>query len=163
MVGTDAFMDFVESIQAEGVTLERKPMGEGTHAPAQLTVEVDKENVNKDIDALDIEIPVMTPRIYREYKNLSDLDLSQETYDRVPYRQFSAEEQREIVFRDVTTGEIDHTTVLDNGGFGDYRSVVGYFAQTIMRDLRLVSGYDVLYPKVKQFIQKRSVRPGHRP
>lgn len=27
VVGTDAFMDFVESIQAEGVVLERKPMG----------------------------------------------------------------------------------------------------------------------------------------
>ena len=32
VVGTDAFMDFVESIQAEGVVLERKPMGEGTGA-----------------------------------------------------------------------------------------------------------------------------------
>ena len=30
VVGTNAFMDFVESIQAEGVVLERKPMGEGT-------------------------------------------------------------------------------------------------------------------------------------
>ncbi|MGH9765278.1 MAG: DEAD/DEAH box helicase, partial [Blastocatellia bacterium] len=28
VVGTNAFMDFVESIQAEGVTLEHKPMGE---------------------------------------------------------------------------------------------------------------------------------------
>ena len=32
VVGTNAFMDFVESIQAEGVVLERKPMGEGTQA-----------------------------------------------------------------------------------------------------------------------------------
>ena len=32
VVGTNAFMDFVESIQAEGVVLERKPMGEGTRA-----------------------------------------------------------------------------------------------------------------------------------
>jgi len=29
VVGTDAFMEFVESIQAEGVVLERKPMGKG--------------------------------------------------------------------------------------------------------------------------------------
>src|SRR5688572_26927568 len=29
VVGTDAFMDFVESIKAEGVELERKAMGEG--------------------------------------------------------------------------------------------------------------------------------------
>jgi len=76
VVGTDAFMDFVESIQAEGVVLERKPMGEGTQAITPLVVEVDKENVKKDIEALDIEIPVLTPRVYREYKNLSDLDVS---------------------------------------------------------------------------------------
>lgn len=30
--------------------------------------------------------------------------------------------------------------------------MIGYFAQTIMKELRLVSGYDVLYPKVKRFI-----------
>jgi len=71
VVGTNAFMDFVESIQAEGVVLERKPMGEGTQAKTPLVVEVDKENEKKDIDALDIELPVLTPRVYREYKNLA--------------------------------------------------------------------------------------------
>ena len=73
VVGTDAFMEFVESIQAEGVELERKPMGEGTGPKTPLVIEVENENKKKDIDALDIEIPVMTPRIYREYKNLTDL------------------------------------------------------------------------------------------
>ena len=70
----------------------------------------------------------------------------------VLYRQFSEEEQREIVFKDVTTGEVTHTTILDTAGIADYRSVIGYFAQTIMKDLRLVSGYDVLYGKVKVFV-----------
>ena len=64
-------MDFVESIRVEGVVLERKPMGEGAEAMTPIVVEVDKENENKDIDELDIEIPIMTPRIYREYKNLA--------------------------------------------------------------------------------------------
>ena len=63
VVGTDAFMDFVESIQAEGVVLERKPMGEGTEAKTPLVVEIDKENDKKDLGALDIEIPVLTPRV----------------------------------------------------------------------------------------------------
>ena len=75
VVGTDAFMDFVESIQAEGVVLERKPMGEGTGPKTPLVVEIDKENEKKDIEALDIEIPVLTPRVYREYKNLGGLDV----------------------------------------------------------------------------------------
>ena len=153
VVGTDAFMDFVESIQAEGVELERKAMGEGTKPKTPLVVEVDKDNEKKDIDALDIEIPVLTPRVYREYKNLADLDSGGMTFQTITYQAFSEEEQREIVFKDITTGEVTHTTILDSAGIADYRSVVGYFAQTIMKELRLVSGYDVLYGTVKGFVQ----------
>jgi type III restriction enzyme len=153
VVGTNAFMDFVESIQAEGVVLERKPMGEGTQAKTPLVVEIDNENAKKDMESLDIEIPVLTPRVYREYKNLGALDVSAMGHQRVTYLQFSEEQQREIVFKDVTTGEVTHTTILDTAGIVDYSSVIGYFAQTIMKDLRLVSGYDVLYGKVKAFVQ----------
>jgi type III restriction enzyme len=153
VVGTDAFMDFVESIQAEGVELERAAMGEGTKPKTPLVVEIDNENDKKDIDALDIEIPVLTPRIYREYKNLADLDIGAMDHQRVPYRQFTEEEQREIVFKDITTGEVTHTTILDTAGTADYRSVLGYFAQTVMKELRLVSGYDVLFGKIKSFVQ----------
>jgi len=153
VVGTNAFMDFVESIQDEGVVLERKPMGEGTGPKTPLVVEIDNENVKKDIEELDIEIPVMTPRIYREYKNLSDLGVAAFGHAKVAYLQFSEEEQREIIFKDITTGEVTHTTILDTTGIIDYRSVIGYFTQTIMKDLRLVSGYDVLYGRVKAFVQ----------
>ncbi|MDP2785606.1 MAG: DEAD/DEAH box helicase family protein [Sulfurimicrobium sp.] len=153
VVGTDAFMDFVESIQAEGVVLERKPMGEGTGPKTPLVVEIDKENEKKDIEALDIEIPVMTPRVYREYKSLADLDAGTLGNGKVAYQSFSEEEQREIVFKDITTGEVTHTTILDTAGIADYRSVIGYFAQTVMKDLRLISGYDVLYGKIKAFVR----------
>ncbi|HUV51032.1 MAG TPA: DEAD/DEAH box helicase family protein [Anaerolineae bacterium] len=153
VVGTDAFMDFVESIQSEGVELERKAMGEGTKPKTPIIVEIDNENTKKDIDNLDIEIPVLTPRVYREYKNLSSLDTGHFGHKKVEYKTFSIEEQREIVFKDITTGEINHTTILDSGAVTDYRSVVGYFTRVIMKDLRLVSGYDVLYGKVKYFIR----------
>jgi len=153
VVGTNAFMEFVESIQAEGVVLERKAMGEGTGPKTPLVVEIDRENPNKDIKALDIEIPVLTPRVYREYKNLANLNIAAMGHQKVAYLSFSEEQQREIVFKDITTGEVTHTTILDTAGVADYRSVIGYFAQTIMKDLRLVSGYDVLYGKVKAFVQ----------
>ncbi len=153
VIGTAAFMEFVESIQAEGVVFERKAMGEGTQAKAPVVIEVDKENEKKDLDELDIEIPVLTPRIFREYKNLTELDISAFGHRKVIYQEFSAEQQREIVFKKMTTGEIDHTIILDTAGIADYRSVIGYFAQTVMKDLKLVSGYDALYPKVKAFVQ----------
>jgi len=155
VIGTDAFMDFVESIQAEGVELERKAMGEGARAATPLVVEVDTENAGKDMDALDIEIPVLSPRVYREYKNLADLASDRWTFQPVMYQEFSEEEQREIVFKDITTGEIAHTTILDGAGVADYRSVIGYFAQAVMKELRLFSGYDVLYGKIKGFVRDR--------
>ena len=153
VVGTDAFMDFVESIQSEGVELERKAMGQGTKPKTPIIVEVDNENTTKDLDHLEIEIPVLTARIYREYKNLSELDAGCFDHKKITYKTFSEEEKREIVFKDITTGDISHTTLLDASLVTDYRSVIGYFSQVIMKDLRLVSGYDVLYGKVKSFIQ----------
>jgi type III restriction enzyme len=154
VVGTDAFMDFVESIQSEGVELEHKPMGAGTAAKAPIIIEVDHENTKKDIEKLDIEIPVLTPRIYREYKNLDALTPSAFGNTKIPYQQFSLAEQREIVFKDITTGEINHTTLLESDAVTDFRSVIGYFARVIMKELRLVSGYDILYGKVKEFISE---------
>ena len=46
----------------------------GTQAKAPVIVEVDKENGKKDLEALDIAIQVLTPRVYREDKNLSRTD-----------------------------------------------------------------------------------------
>ena len=153
VVGTDAFMDFVESIKSEGVELEHRKMGEGSGPKAPLVVEVDRENLKKDIEKLDIEIPVLTPRIYREYKNLSNLDLSTFTHKKLPIKQFTDEEKREIVFRDITSGEITHKTELDSNFIPNYQSVVGYFTQVVMKELRLISAYDILYGKMKEFIE----------
>ena len=94
-----------------------------------------------------------TRYVYREYTNLADLDVTQLDFSPVTYQAFGEAEIREIVFKDMTTGEVTHTTVMDINGVADYRSVVGYFAETIRKDLRLVGSYDVLYGKVKDFVQ----------
>ena len=44
VIGTDAFMEFVESIQAEGVELKRQAMGADTKPKTPLVVEVDEDN-----------------------------------------------------------------------------------------------------------------------
>jgi len=153
VVGTDAFMDFVESIKNEGVLLEHRKMGEGSEAKTPVVVEVDNENAKKDIDKLNIIIPVLSARLYREYKNLSVLNVETFELTRIKVIQFSEEQKREIIFRDITSNEITHSTVLDSEFAANYQSVIGYFAQAIMKELRLISGYDILYEKVKHFIQ----------
>ena len=153
VVGTQAFMDFVETIQTEGVELEKRPMGAGTQAIGPMIIEVDEENEDKDLDALDIEIPVLSPRSIREYKNIDDLDLDSFEFQVCNYLEFTEEEQRQIVFRDITTNEITHTTTLEGVFASDYRSVIGHFAQTVLKDLRLYAAYNLLYPKIQEFVE----------
>ena len=153
VIGTDAFMEFVESIKVEGVDLEYQPMGEKTGPKSPLVVEVDRENKAKDLEKLDIELPILAPRIYREYKNLNDLDVTALAHKRVVLKAFTAEQQREIVFRDIDTEAESHTTVMDSDFEPNYQNVIGFFTRSIMRDLRLVGGFDVLFGKIKQFIE----------
>ena len=108
-------------------------------------------NDKKDIEKLDIEIPVMTARIQREYKNLANLDVSK--FGKVKVKTFSEEEKREIVFKDVVAEEVHHTTILSGDIEPNYQSAVGFFAQAIMREMRLFGCYDVLFGKVKDFIE----------
>ena len=67
-------------------------------------------------------------------------------------KRFSEQDQREIVFKHVIKDQIHHTTILESNIEPNYQSVVGFFAQSIMRELRLFGCYDILFGKVKEFI-----------
>jgi len=159
VMGTPAFMDFVESIQSEGVTFEHVPMGGGANRPESLIVEVDADNPAKNLDALDIQLPRLSRRFQREFKDLDALDPAALGNQPLPLKPFTPEETREIVFKTMLDAEIDHTIQLDGAGAADYRSVVAFFARQLLKDLRLVGGYEVLYGKVKTFMRDHLFTP----
>ncbi len=159
VMGTPAFMEFVESIQSEGVTFERVAMGGGAHRQESLIVEVDAENEDKDLDELDIPLPRLTRRYQREFKDLAALDPATFGNRKLPLKPFTPEETREIVFKTMLDAEVHHTIQLDGTGPADYRSVVAFFARQLLKDLRLVGGYDVLYGKVKSFMRDHLFTP----
>jgi type III restriction enzyme len=154
VMGTPAFMDFVESIESEGVSFEHVPMGSGVTRKDSLIVEVDEENPDKDTDSLDIPLPKLTRRYQRDFKDLDALDPATLGNKHLPLKPFTPEETREIVFKLMLDSEIHHTINLDGAGPADYRSVVAFFARQLLKDLRLVGGYDILYGKVKTFIRE---------
>lgn len=151
VVGTPAFLEFVESLKTEGVEFQYSPMGKGTKGKSPIIVEVDRENKNKDLDKLDIPLPQMSPRIYREFKNLELIDVSKFNNEKVPLKKFNNDELKEIIFNDIE-GDFSHKTVFKDN-IPDYRNVIGFFTATILKDSRLVSGFDILYPKVESFIK----------
>jgi type III restriction enzyme len=154
VMGTPAFMEFVESIQTEGVSFEHVPMGGGTTRQDSLIIEVDTENPDKNLDDFDIPLPRLTRRFQRDFKDLDALDPAVLGNKRLPLKPFTPEETREIVFKTMLDSEIHHTIQLDGSGPADYRSVVAFFARQLLKDLRLVGGYDVLYGKVKTFMRE---------
>ena len=151
IVGTPKFLEFVEELKTEGVEFQYSPMGKGTKGKSPVIVEVDKENPDKDLDKLDIPIPQMSPRIYREFKNLEFIDVSKFKNEKVALKKFSSDELKEIVFNDIE-GNLSHKTVFKDT-VPDYRNVIGFFTSSILKDSRLVSGFNILYPKVESFIK----------
>lgn len=124
VIGTPAFMEFVESIQSEGVELEYRPMGSGsTGRQDSLVVEVETQNPDKDVDALDITIPKLSRRFHREFKDLDNLDPAKLGNAKLQLKPFTPEETREIVFKTMLDDVIHHTIQLDGAGPADYRSV----------------------------------------
>ena len=159
VMGTPAFMDFVESIQSEGVDFERRPMGAGAKREDSLVVEVDTQDKEKNLDELDIQLPRLTRRYQRDFKNLDELDPSKFGNQLLPLKSFTEEQSREIIFKLMLDAEVHHAIQLDGTGAADYRSVVAFFARQLLKDLRLVGGYDVLYGKVKTFMREYLFTP----
>ncbi|HAU1232979.1 TPA: type III restriction endonuclease subunit R, partial [Legionella pneumophila] len=154
IIGTEAFMEFVQSIKSEGVELEYESMSYGdTKLHSPLVIEVDKANSKKDLEKLDIHLPVLAPRIYREYKNLEDIDVNKLKFTPVICIDFTEEEQRQIIFKNIDTEELSHITELDSELEPTYQSMISYFTNAICRDLRLFGGKEILFGKLKYFLE----------
>lgn len=153
VVGTPKFLSFVEELKTQGVEFQYSPMGKGTRSKSPVIVEVDRDNPAKDLDKLDIPLPQLSPRIYREYKHLEELDITQFQNERVPMRTFSKDELKEIIFKDID-GAFSHKTLFTDA-LPDFRNVIGFFTQSILKESRLVSGFSILYPNVEAFVRDR--------
>lgn len=118
VIGTPAFIEFVESIRSEGVEFEHKPMGgKGAGRADSLVVEVDAGNPDKDLDALDIQLPRLARRFDRDYRDLAELDPAPHARAPLPLQPFSPEETRQIVFKTMLDDAIHHTVDLDTGAW----------------------------------------------
>jgi type III restriction enzyme len=155
VVGTPAFLEFVEQIKLEGVDLDFAPMGQGSSYRGPLVVEVEKQNRDKPLAKLDIELPMLSRRLSRDSKNLNDLDVSEFNFEPVPLLDYTPTELRQISFTDIDSGEIVWKTDLNAEIIPTSQAVISFLVNNISQHLRLVGGKEVLYGKVKEFIAKR--------
>jgi len=152
VVGTEAFLDFVESIKSEGVILEKKSMGKDSEPSGPTIIEIDKK---KNINELDIEIPILSPRILREYKNLEELDVDGFKFESAKIKEFTAEEQKNIIFREIIDEKVVKEVKMRDDININATSIISFFTKTIITELRLYGGQDILYGKIKIFLQEK--------
>lgn len=152
VVGTDAFLDFVESVKLEGVELERIAMGDGSQPKKPLLIEVDSSNDQKNIEILDISLPRLSGRFVRVSKDLNLLDVKAMARGNFAIIQFSEEQKREIVFLDSDSEAVLWKTDLGQQVIPTSQAVLAFFATDILRRLRMVGGREILYGKLKSYI-----------
>ncbi len=147
VIGTPAFLDFVEGIKAEGVELSYVPMGEqvGTQGPMVVSPDPNKTH-------LDIEIPELKPRYVKHLLDFNDIDVDKLEHLNLEVKQFSEAEQREIVFRDIDREETAWATDLGQDIKPLPQALIAYFVKSIMKSLRVVGGHEILYEKLKSYI-----------
>lgn len=150
VIGTPAFLEFVEQIQLEGVDLDYANMGQIGSYKGPLVVEVEKHN--KATPKLDIELPMLSRRLSRDTKDLNQLNLEEMSFAAVTLVHFDAAELRQISFTDIDSGEMVWNTDLNSEVIPTSQAVVSFLVNSICQHLRLVGGKDVLYGKVKSFI-----------
>ena len=151
VVGTENFLDFVESIKSEGVILEKRSMGKTSEPSGPTIIEIDKK---KDLEKLDIEIPILSPRIQRNYNNLNELNPKKFKFKALKIQEFNAEDQKNFVFRYLLEGEVAYEIKVNDELMINSSSIVSFFTKSIMSEMRLFGGQEILYEKVKLFMQE---------
>ncbi|MCP9234748.1 DEAD/DEAH box helicase family protein [Lewinella sp. JB7] len=150
VVGTPAFVNFIEELRDQGVEFKYAPMGASNGRPkSPLIVEIDTKKSEEELNALDIPLPVLKPRIIRDYNRLDRIDITDLKHPIAQCQDFPGE-TKEIVFNNIH-GDFDHLTEV-NEFTPDWRNVLSFYTDAIMRSNRLFQGFDVLYPMVEDFV-----------
>lgn len=161
IVGTNAFIDFVESIEIEGVTLEQVPMGNNTSNYAPLIIEIDLQNSKKNLNELNIKIPVLSLKNYRDFYKLSEFNILNSKVQKFDVLDFQSKPAKEINFKYIISDpnnpdeNIHHTTELPEFSILDSHTVLDFFTDNISKSLKLFSGKDVIYQNLKFFISEK--------
>ncbi len=152
VIGTPAFLETIENLKAEGIELKYSTMGSSINTISPLAVEIEFMQSEKNWESLNIKLPVLSPRFYREYKNLALIDESTFTHEKVQLKIFSTDELEEIVFNESSFNAVPSAIFLNAAP--DYRNIISFFTVDILTESQIERGFSILYPKVENFIQK---------
>ncbi len=137
VIGTDNFIDYVKSIQIEGVELEERPTG-GTNPPAGPNiVEVDS---SKDLESLDISIPDISKRLERDFLKLDELDINKIEFNPIKIKEYTSDEKnKEIIFRETIDDKEVKRIIFNSFKSMDSSAIIKFYTQSVLRELHMMN------------------------
>jgi type III restriction enzyme len=84
---------------------------------------------------------------------LEAVDVEAMRFAPLTLKSYPPDELKTIVFKDIDDRFSHETLFMDH--LPDHRNVLRFFTKGIMQDSRLVSGFEVLYPKVETLLRER--------
>ena len=101
---------------------------------------------------MDIPLPILQPRVVRDYRRLRELDVEGLNHPIAQLQDFPGD-TKEIVFNNIH-GDFDHITEVEEFT-PEWRNVLRFYTGGILKSNRLAHGFDELYPKVEAFVRHR--------
>lgn len=137
VIGTKAFMEFIQRIQLEGVSLEEGKMGPGRPTHSAITICVDKSKSIEVLKELDIELPIFGAHYERRHDPFEGVDFSNLPIEnpKLPLLDTNAGD-RDIRFERMLDGGDSHVTVI-SAGTGSFDAAINFITLSLIRQLRL--------------------------
>lgn len=154
VIGTQAFMDIVEKLRDEWVKLEEWSMW-WEKTDESILIDIDDTNPSKDMQKLDIAIPILTMSLWRDVKEIASLRPDDYLNKPLELKHYAEQELQSFAFVSVfDDDEVIRESQLDLWIVASARDIIDWYAKQLIRKYRLwTSTFSQLYPKVKQFVQ----------
>jgi len=146
IIGTPAFEEFVRQLEKEQVEFETGSMDE---PPAYKVIYVEERKV----DQFDIAIPILTPAIIRESKNIGNLTIDKLEKRVVKRKKYPESEVKNIIFIDALTKEKadEHTYRMEYPK--NPESVISFYTKIVLQQTKNTGQFATLYPLMRDYVQ----------
>lgn len=146
VIGPPGLMDVLEELESqEGIKFAEFDPGESLNLT---TIFVDEDKLDKDI-----QIPILSPRIFIREFNLNEVDVNN-----LPSLEISLENKvldMEYVAIDMLEGVEVVKRKWDLPVPKDAKSVIAYYTDQILKQLRISGCFAAFYPLIKRYVKEK--------
>ena len=154
VVGNPPFIEFVESLKSEGVRLGYRTMGEKSdETGAPLIIELDRANLDKDLEKMDIVLPKLGSKYRWDPECIFSIDVDAIAFKPLKLDALMRNDPKEIQFIDILGSW--HHKIEFKPELVNFSNIIGFFTSAILKEARMPSGFNELYPKVEHFAKNR--------